>query len=494
MGGDIFVRIYLRGVVMRLSRPAVFSKNRRKRSKNLGSGFRVKKKHKRLDAISEEVYSRNHGVLEVESREGNVGGGGSGGGEAEVRRSSRARKAPVLLDASPLPAKKRRKFDRNGDGLEERLRKEWVKGESESPCSTSKKVEEESGEWKSRLRARNNNGSFRERGVGDLLLKGKRKLFEDADGFGSQSKLEVEGLSENNQKFRARKLKTRTSKSHKPVDIGVLNVSSNEHQETCSGRVLEGHKDKTKAELSEDKGGDIVLMESGDTVRMESGDTLNMESGDTLIMDSGDTLIMNSALVGVHEGEPKQNVSSTEILEEKEDEIPPSVHSEQCMVNGNLQSMECDKVNEQPGSLIEMENQKDTSAAGGVFGQQEDGKSNDKPLESESSKYVHDLNYPLKNELSKPRIKKGRRCGLCGGGTDGKPPKILLQHGLGSDDEAYSGSSDAEEPLYDMWDGFGNEPGWLGRLLGPINDRFGIAGIWVHQHCAVWSPEVWFPC
>ncbi|XP_074370332.1 uncharacterized protein LOC141711638 isoform X2 [Apium graveolens] len=488
---------------MRLSRPAVFSKNRRKRSKNLGSknlgsGFRVKKKHKRLDAISEEVYSRNHGVVEAESKEGNVGGGG---GEAEVRRSSRARKAPVLLDASPLPAKKRRKFDKgigigngneNGDGLEERLRKEWVKGESVSPCSTSKKVEEESGEWKSRLRARSSNGSFRERGVGELLLKGKRKLLEDADRFGSQSKLEGEGLSNNNQKFRARKLKTRSSKSLRPVNVGVLNVSCNEHQETCSESILEGHKDKNKAQLSADKGGDTVFMESGDTVRMESGDTLNMESGDTMIMDSENTLIMNSELVGINEGKPKQNVSSAEILEEKEDEIPPSVHSERCMVNGNPQSMECNKVNEQPGSLIEMENQKDTTAPGGAFGQQVDGKSNDKPLESESSKYVHDLNYPLKNELSKPRIKKGRRCGLCGGGTDGKPPKILLQHGLGSDDEAYSGSSDAEEPLYDMWDGFGDEPGWLGRLLGPINDRFGIAGIWVHQLCAVWSPEVYF--
>jgi hypothetical protein len=43
-----------------------------------------------------------------------------------------------------------------------------------------------------------------------------------------------------------------------------------------------------------------------------------------------------------------------------------------------------------------------------------------------------------------------------------------------------------------MWDGFGDDPGWLGRLLGPIHDQFGIARVWVHQNCAVWSPEVYF--
>jgi hypothetical protein len=65
-----------------------------------------------------------------------------------------------------------------------------------------------------------------------------------------------------------------------------------------------------------------------------------------------------------------------------------------------------------------------------------------------------------------------------------------VQDGGESENEAYSGSSASEDVKYDVWDGFGDEPGWLGRLLGPINDRYGIAGIWVHQNCAVWSPEV----
>lgn len=101
------------------------------------------------------------------------------------------------------------------------------------------------------------------------------------------------------------------------------------------------------------------------------------------------------------------------------------------------------------------------------------------------------LKLPVSQEkLTQPHVKEGRRCGLCGGGTDGKPPKRLVHESVESDNEAYEGSSASEEPNYDVWDGFGDEPGWLGRLLGPIRDRFGMARVWVHQHCAVWSPEV----
>ncbi|XP_078429096.1 P-loop containing nucleoside triphosphate hydrolases superfamily protein [Wolffia australiana] len=90
------------------------------------------------------------------------------------------------------------------------------------------------------------------------------------------------------------------------------------------------------------------------------------------------------------------------------------------------------------------------------------------------------------------RIREGRRCGLCGGGTDGKPPKKIVLASIESDEEQYNGSSSSEEPTYDVWDGFGDDPDWLGRLLGPSRDRFGIARVWVHQQCAVWSPEVYF--
>lgn len=89
-------------------------------------------------------------------------------------------------------------------------------------------------------------------------------------------------------------------------------------------------------------------------------------------------------------------------------------------------------------------------------------------------------------------VKEGRRCGLCGGGTDGKPPRVALHDTADSENEAYEGALPSEEPNYDILDGFSNDPGWLGRLLGPINDRFGISRVWVHLNCAVWSPEVYF--
>ncbi|KAF3786467.1 ATPase family AAA domain-containing protein 2 [Nymphaea thermarum] len=102
-----------------------------------------------------------------------------------------------------------------------------------------------------------------------------------------------------------------------------------------------------------------------------------------------------------------------------------------------------------------------------------------------------DVNKLPSDNLEKNDWVEGRRCGLCGCGVDGKPPKKWSHECNGSDIEAYNLSA-SEEPNYDIWDGFGDEPGWLGRLLGPIHDRFGIAGVWVHQHCAVWSPEVYF--
>ncbi|GJP85996.1 hypothetical protein CLOP_g16068, partial [Closterium sp. NIES-67] len=39
---------------------------------------------------------------------------------------------------------------------------------------------------------------------------------------------------------------------------------------------------------------------------------------------------------------------------------------------------------------------------------------------------------------------------------------------------------------------FADVRGWLGPLLGPVAERSGAAGAWVHRECAVWSPEVFF--
>ncbi|ESQ48465.1 hypothetical protein EUTSA_v100198800mg, partial [Eutrema salsugineum] len=114
------------------------------------------------------------------------------------------------------------------------------------------------------------------------------------------------------------------------------------------------------------------------------------------------------------------------------------------------------------------------------------------PIQNETCNKVVDSVCNSSDRLGKPLFKQARRCGLCGVGTDGKHPKKLIQDIGDSDIDAHSGSSSSEEPNYDILDGFGDDPGWLGRLLGPINDRYGISGTWVHQHCAVWSPEVYF--
>eukprot|EP00250_Pteridium_aquilinum_P013052 c21101_g1_i1 orf=321-5741(+) len=88
-------------------------------------------------------------------------------------------------------------------------------------------------------------------------------------------------------------------------------------------------------------------------------------------------------------------------------------------------------------------------------------------------------------------LAEGRRCGLCGGDSKGEPPNYLLPVST-KQKGAQNIGCDRISPEYSEWDAFGNEPGWLGPLLGPLDDRFGIAGVWVHQECAIWSPEVYF--
>ncbi|GLJ26574.1 hypothetical protein SUGI_0515190 [Cryptomeria japonica] len=99
----------------------------------------------------------------------------------------------------------------------------------------------------------------------------------------------------------------------------------------------------------------------------------------------------------------------------------------------------------------------------------------------------------LNFKFQRSAIIEGRKCGLCGVGNDGKPPKKLSQEITDSDNEICGElQATTEESKYQEGDGFGDDPGWLGRLLGPLNDRHGITGVWVHKQCAVWSPEVYF--
>lgn len=126
----------------------------------------------------------------------------------------------------------------------------------------------------------------------------------------------------------------------------------------------------------------------------------------------------------------------------------------------------------------------ETDKTGGL-----DSRGSAKPNSDASAQKANDVSF----KFEKPAIIEGRKCSLCGVGNDGKPPKRLFQDGTDSENEmsVYLQAA-TEEPMYRESDGFGHDPGWLGRLLGPLSDRFGIAGVWVHRQCAVWSPEVYF--
>ncbi|KAF5771737.1 putative chromatin regulator PHD family [Helianthus annuus] len=394
---------------MRLSRTGIL--NRRKKNQRLL--IRAKQKHKKLDAICETKFTENR--VKIESpKVGEVNGDAS----AEVRRSSRVRRAPSVLDASPAPPKKRQRVNGHsgGDLSKKGLKTEFGLGE------------EESGEWKSRLRARGRRVSFVER---DSSPRSKKKLFDRSDGGKEQLDLVGSGLEENT---------LMVVQSKRPGRVKASNVVSN---------------------------GDISLDDSG-----KDGEDTTAEP------------VVEDKNMGYLEDGVTDNGGVDELLEQGK-EVPNSIDPEDISKN-TVQSVEQSTPAEQDesGGKENCSSQPDDHVG--------DCTPNDNHMQDENSKKVGEDKFFPTHRKHKSHIKKGRWCGLCGGGTDGKPPKRLVHDGAGSDNEAYSGSSSGEEPTYDIWDGFGDEPGWLGQLLGPINDRFGIAGIWVHQHCAVWSPEVYF--
>lgn len=89
------------------------------------------------------------------------------------------------------------------------------------------------------------------------------------------------------------------------------------------------------------------------------------------------------------------------------------------------------------------------------------------------------------------------RCGLCGGTTDGEPaadnPSEVADGQANGCVKPHDESCLADVTLdTKKADGFGAGTGWLGRLLGPLGEQFGVGGVWVHENCAIWSPEVGF--
>lgn len=456
---------------MRLSRSIALSEWRRE-NKRLSS-LRTRKKHKRLDAICEKTYNENRNGVEEEKNN-----------DSELRRSSRVRKVPEVLDASPAPVKKRRRFDRRSgtDSVEKGKGKDWVKGES--ACSTSRDAEEEPGRWGSRLRSRGKKVTFRVREKGYSSLRGKRKLFEDLEGFNKEVELEDREFGDKEEELEGHM--STVVRSKRPGRIKASNVPRNAELviELCLDE--EHGKERNEVEAEEDRN-EVGAEEDSNEVEerqeiKEAGGLEDNAEKDQLHLNGGDG----------YGSEPKDDDgSATQPDGKEESEVPIGLQQGDCMANVNMEATEQDMEVELPEFVEEGENQRGLEQVGGVLRDLvEDGGCQQKPLEGEHATKVDKMDCASGGVPRKTCIRVGRRCGLCGTGTGGKPPKKLVQDGAGSDHEAYGGSSASEEPNYDMWDGFGDEPGWLGRLLGPINDRYGIAGIWVHQHCAVWSPEV----
>ncbi|GAB4846497.1 hypothetical protein Ancab_025502 [Ancistrocladus abbreviatus] len=452
---------------MRLPQPASVSSS--KRGKHSRFGTRTKKKHKRLDAICENAFNQNQNQnrgIRVGSNVGSTCRGESLGDDSELRRSSRVRRAPVFLDSSPPPSKKRQKVNKNG-------RKvcggsvEGVKGKVElkrdlSPCSNSMASEEELGVWRSRLRSRARNVSLGMK-ENDDSPRAKRKLYEDPEVVKKVVKPVGNGLGD--KKMALDGVKSTVVKSKRP---GRIRASI--------GHEVELHDD---SENESEKAVIDVLGNRGDEHASLSGS----ETGDQT--DEG--LFDNT----VH-------------VVEKVSEAPGNMHSEERIVNDCVKILEQDKPFDLAERVVEAASQRDAmdvvALPTGLMGDEGNNhlgsgalaKAQENALEDDNAAKVDNSDPTSTAPPSKPRIKEGRRCGLCGGGLDGKPPKRLVHDTAGSDHEAYTGSSASEEPNYDIWDGFGDDPSWVGKLLGPINDRYGIAGIWVHQQCAVWSPEVYF--
>nr|GMC70222.1 ATPase family aaa domain-containing protein [Ipomoea batatas] len=466
--------------------------------------FRTKKKHKRLDAICDRAYAQSHSAIE---RKELVESSNAGGDELELRRSTRVRKAPVLLDSSPPPPKRRKKVDKRG-GVNG-VKREEDDDQFEMPCSTSRDLLEDTGGWRTRLRSRSTNAR-----KGESSPACRRKLVENFSKFKSKSKMEAEPFDDSEERQVRGELTI--VKSKRPGRVKASNAFETEHLDIDLGGSMEDDEDlvimeEVTQQMDEEDDKLIIEEDVPEEMNQEKENSLNKEEVLDEVNEEEDLPQNDERDKGVENG----NTPSPTIYKE-EDKVEMCLQSKQCMSSDNVESMEQDMPIEKhvcgsgdQRNALEVdfvtvdENVKDDANGDedkqakigylekakdevdcSIFYQRK-GKSSREPPANERT-------IDVSHVTRKRKIKEGRHCGLCGGGTDGKPPRKLVQDGVLSDNEAHSESSTSEEPNYDVWDGFGDEPSWLGRLLGPINDRFGIAGIWVHQQCAVWSPEVYF--
>lgn len=468
------------------------------------SGPRLRKKHKRLDAICEEEYAKNHSEPNEDDDEGPEIG--SAASNLELRRSSRVRRAPVLLDVSPSPVKKRRKMDKIVNlGVNKSLNSS-IRNAKEK--DTEKSVSP--GVWGSRLRSRGRNVGFGVKSEESGEPSRRRNLFTEMDKKDADSEFGAEKGSEGGDLV--------VSEIERLDRFKELNDLGDEPEK--SGQEEEMPEKEEEVVTSVMKEEMEVVGNEGEDSKMILESVLGVENVTEVVEADAKVLIGEEETKELSDEELKEDRVGDENVEvmdtteksdkermqfeggdEGENHRDGSEHDEG---EDHLDSGEHDEVEDHHngGEHNEGEDHKDGGEHVRISTNEvKDGSSDHqkddflatlekKPVECENAPMVDAFNHGSDSTLGWPRIKQGRRCGLCGCGNDGKPPKRLIHDAGESENEVYSGSSASEEPNYDIWDGFGDEPGWLGRLLGPINDRYGIAGTWVHQHCAVWSPEV----
>ncbi|XP_010465454.1 PREDICTED: uncharacterized protein LOC104745798 [Camelina sativa] len=505
------------------------------------------KKSKKLTAICEEEYKKNHG--ESIDRDG--------GADSELRRSSRVRKIPSILDASPAPPKKRQRSNNHGDRRRsssiERVTKEEEKGDLDT-----------SDGWKSRLRSRRRNVGFqasrRQRGT----VKERRKLvfrnssYELSEKAVAREREEERGFPKGGKLIKTTKTPVEVTEIESSEDEGKDSDTSNSEDDESASEsdesmqadsevreeddkkkkkkatkrsvVLESENEVDGTESESEEGTDTTDSETDDSdeegesetqgsaektgseteanvdemrddtdVRMEAvqNESRNQMEGleNEIEMGVEDVITEMGVIVSGSGGGTGIPEDDNDVGDKVENRKEDTLHPEQ-LREASIEVSESLKQNDvigEPGVSSTPSHDKTEELSEFLIRVDESVEMLDElPIQNETCKKVVDSICTSLDRLGKPIFKQTRRCGLCGVGTDGKLPKKLMQDNGDSNVEEHSESSSAEEPNYDILDGFGDDTGWLGRLLGPINDRFGISGTWVHQNCAVWSPEVYF--
>ncbi|KAL6615765.1 hypothetical protein ACP70R_038035 [Stipagrostis hirtigluma subsp. patula] len=462
------------------------SKPKRRR----GGASRGRKKQKRLDAI--------HDVTPVSpppSPGGCIGGGGGEDSDEEARRrSTRVRRAPVVLDTSPLPSPRRKRPRRGGGGVgSSGTSRRGSKGRTRDEADVREVVEDEEGDdeeegsvaWRSRLRDRVKGKAKREGRARSLWFE--EDEYEEEEEEARMVVVDVregtadEKVGEESGGLQSQGRELRDREINLTID---LNVETHEALESVNV-VDEEDGEKGEREVEE-----AAAVEE-DEERPTLGTRNDLEEGGEEEVMAEEAMQLGEKAEGLELPVLGRNSADDLARDEINEEVGASnsgglerldVHSEQIAEESSLpaeQKMELDR----PGPAEQEEEvQQD---------QQMDHLPNEISAKDGPKERMQKSPVPDEKRGGKV-VKEGRRCGLCGGGTDGRPPKIALHDSVDSENEAYEGALPSEEPNYDIWDGFGDDPGWLGRLLGPIHDRFGIARVWVHQNCAVWSPEVYF--